>query len=705
MNKKARVFAYSAIATSLIFGSAFISGCGDSGSTTPAFPASSSTSTPSTEPTPNDPSTPTTPATPSTPNTPNPEQPTEEESRQISLQFDSKSVAELQNLKVVKARYLVAKDLDDGEGQAKLLEGTLNLDSEAKEMAIKDVPQDANTITCFYYNDEDKVAAVSSTRLKLDQTQTQSSLGKVALGKLAKVETEEVDTAIHSVKGARWELQPDKTETAKGGYITCTLKLITADNVVIDDVIGLVDEIDLPQVAGEALMIRDPYRIGRFDIVQSSGGDYSINVTIKTANGNVSNSSGAFQVARNHLWEFSYNPQDNTVMPPTTVSFTLDNAGVEYELAPYRGSSGFTQYFEFYPNSQKNYVFDYKTDPEKYVAANCLATIIQTSEKITAILSNGCRNGSKFSHIDVFSTAIEPYELNEAYMKIGGYYSTTYRPEPDVRLNPHLYGNGSLITLPYAPNENGQNIYAGASGEIVARETGAFILGDMIKHPFPCRDDLQILMGEIPCFEEAFKDIVALYMSSQNIDVCRLAVKQCQGNWRKVNCLSSIGEEVGQYNKRDCLRQLINNDKWREGINCNKTINYDTLEVISGKSEHLTASLIFSGAFYDIMTGIAQRNIDAGMDSAIALKAAGQEAMELLMWGLGDMEKGEFDNQFQLAQKFVYRRAAIAMLKVDAKYNGCRAQNIIDEVMRSRNILLDGDDASTVIDRNELNIY
>lgn len=61
MNKKARVFAYSAIANSLIFGSAFISGCGDSGSTTPAFPTSSSTSNPSTEPTPNDPSTPTTP--------------------------------------------------------------------------------------------------------------------------------------------------------------------------------------------------------------------------------------------------------------------------------------------------------------------------------------------------------------------------------------------------------------------------------------------------------------------------------------------------------------------------------------------------------------------------------------------------------------------------------------------------------------------
>lgn len=84
------------------------------------------------------------------------------------MQFDSKSVAELQNLKAVKARYLVAKDLDDGEGQAKLLEGNINLDSEAKEMAIKDVPQDANTITCFYYNEGDELTAAGFTRLKLE---------------------------------------------------------------------------------------------------------------------------------------------------------------------------------------------------------------------------------------------------------------------------------------------------------------------------------------------------------------------------------------------------------------------------------------------------------------------------------------------------------------------------------------------------------
>ena len=571
-------------------------------------------------------------------------------------------------------------------------------------MAIKDVPQDANTITCFYYNDEDKVAAVSSTRLKLDPTQTQSSLGKLALGKLAKVETEEVDTTIHSVEGARWELQPDKTETAKGGYITCTLKLITADNVVIDDVIGLVDEIDLPQVAGEALMIRDPYRIGRFDIIQSANGDYSIKVTIKTANGEITNSSAVFTVAKDYLWEFSYNPQDNTVMPPTTISFTLENHGAEYELAPYRGSSGFTQHFEFYPNSQKNYVFDYKTNPEKYVAANCLATVVQVSEKMLAIISNGCNNGRKFDHIDSLSTVIEPYELNEAYMKIGGYYSTTYRPDPDLRLNQWLGANGSLIILPYAPNENDQNIYAGASGEVVARETGAFILGDIMGHPFPCGELLLTVRGEIPCFEEAFKDIVALYMSSQNIDVCRLAVKQCQGNWRKVNCLSSIGEELGQYNKRDCLRQLINNDKWRDNLNVK--VDPDT-GLKWSNNEHLTASLIFSGAFYDIMTGIAQRNIDAGMDSATALKNAGQEAMELLMWGLGYINKTGFElsNNFDFGQKFVYRRAAIAMLKMDAKYNGCRDQNIINEVMRSRKILFDGDNASTVIDRQESEIF
>ena len=706
MHHNARIFAYSAIATSLIFGSVFVSGCGDSGSTTPAFPTSSSTSTPSTEPTPNDPNTPNTPSTPSTPDnpntpsTPNPEQPTEEDTRQISLQFDSKSVAELQNLKITKARYLVAKDLDDGEGQAKLLEGTLNLDSEAKEMAIKDVPQDANTITCFYYNDQDKVAAVSSTRLKLDPTQTQSSLSKVALGKLAKVETEEVDTAIHSVKDATWELQSDKTETTKDGYITYTLKLVTADDVVIDDVIGLINEIDLPQVDDKPLMTRNPSIIGRFDIVQSAEGEHSINAAIKTTGGEVSNSSTTFKVSKeDYVREFSYNPQDNTVTPPITIPLTLlfNNRENPYVISPFCYNLGFIQSLEFYPNNQKNYVFDYKTDPEKYVAANCLATVAQVSEKIQAIISNGVHNDRKFNHKDEFSVAIEPYELNENYMKIGSYYSTTYRPNYDKHVNPTLYSNGALITFPYAPNENDQNIYAGASGEIVARETGAFILKNVIGQPFPLEDAMPTTAGEFPCFEEAFKDIVALYISSQNIDVCRLAVKQCQGNWRKVNCLSSIGEELGQYNKRDCLRQLINSDEWRENLNIK--IDPNTKSKVSN-NEHLTASLIFSGAFYDIMTSIAQRNIDAGMDSAIALKNAGQEAMELLMWGLGDMDKVYM--HFDYNQKFMYRRAAIAMLKVDAKYNGCRDQNIIDEAMRSRKILFDGDNASTVIHRDDL---
>lgn len=558
MNKKARVFAYSAIATSLIFESAFISGCGDSGSTTtPAFPASSSTSTPSTEPTPNDPSTPTTPATPSTPNTPNtpnPEQPTEEASRQISLQFDSKSIAELQNL-------------------------------------------------------------------------------------------------------------------------------------------------NLPQVAGEALMIRDPYRIGRFDIVQSSEGDYSIKVTIKTANGDVINTSEAFAVNPDrYLWEFSYNQQDNTVMQPTTVFIRLRNSGNIDENTPFN-SAGFAGGFDFYPNSQRNYVFDYKTDPEKYVAANCLATATLVTEKIQALLSIG--------DAAVHSMML-PYELNEEYMKIGDYYfnySDKYKPS-----NWHIWAQDDIIvSFPYATNENGQNIYTGASGEIVAGGVGSSILGDIAGiTDYPCREALAFFRGEFPCFEEAFKDIVALYMSSQNIDVCRLAVKQCQGNWRKVNCLSSIGEEVGQYNKRDCLRQLINDDKWREGINCDK-FDPDTKKIIPSKSEHLTASLIFSGAFYDIMTGIAQRNIDAGMDSAIALKNAGQEAMGLLVNGLQYIDHS-LGNEYRLnyfydlrpSQKFIYRRVAIAMLQMDAKNNGCRATDIITQVMKERKILQEGDNASTIISEEEL---
>ena len=673
MNKKTRVFAYSAIATSLIFGSAFISGCGDSGSTTPAFPASSSTSTPSTEPTPNDPSTPTTPATPSTPNTPNtpnPEQPTEETSRQISLQFDSKSIAELQNLKVVKARYLVAKDLDDGEGQAKLLEGTLNLDSEAKEMAIKDVPQDANTITCFYYNEGNELAAVGFTRLKLNNAKPQQRLGK-----LAKDEAEEVETSVHSVKDATWELKSDKAEVAKDEYVTYTLKLVADDNTVIDNVIGLADsELDIPQIDGkDCLAPASENIIGRYQVVEDQSSELEIGIRLVVTDSGIKYikpNRAVFLVGRDYMWEFSYNPQDNTVCSPTTVSLKLSNYDSESATAPKRNNIEFINGFEFYPNSQKNYVFSFKDNPLEYVSANCIATALLAEDKMVTILSDYASPENGVG-VDV---AIKPYELDKTSMVNYGSYSYLDKV------------NFVTLVFPFAKQENSTEVFSGASGEIAARGIGSHILSGIasclgypiLKTPLSSEKDF-------PAFEEAFKDILALYMSSQDIDVCRLAVKQCQGDWKKSNCLAALGEEVGQYGGHDCLRLLINDRQWS---NDGRTVSKDFTAL-----DYQEWGLIFSGAYYDIMTGIAQRNIDSGMDSALALKAAGQEAMELLVKGLHSNDLRMHGDQ----DSYMYRKVAIAMLKIDAQSNGGRNTEIITKVMKERKILQEDDSASTVL--------
>ena len=169
--------------------------------------------------------------------------------------------------------------------------------------------------------------------------------------------------------------------------------------------------------------------------------------------------------------------------------------------------------------------------------------------------------------------------------------------------------------------------------------------------------------------------------------VC-LAVSQCQGDWRRTNCLAAIGEELGQYNGKDCARLLINDNKWSEEGRSSSDYSL---------SDYQEWALIFSGAYYDVMTGIAQRNIDAGMDSAIALKEAGQEAMELLVKGLTYSENSYHGPITGAYDSYIYRKVAIAMLKVDAKENGCRAKDIITKVMRSRNILQEGDDASTIL--------
>ena len=677
MNKKARIFAYSAIATSLIFGSVFVSGCGDSGSTTPAFPTSSSTSTPSTEPTPNDPNTPNTPSTPSTPDnpntpsTPNPEQPTEEDTRQISLQFDSKSVAELQNLKVAKARYLVAKDLDDGEGQAKLLEGTLSLDSEAKEMAIKDVPQDANTITCFYYNESNELAAASFTRLKLDNTKLQQRLGK-----LAKNDIEQTETSVHSVKDATWELKSNKAEVAKDEYVTYTLKLVTADNTVIDDVIGLADsELNIPQINGKDCLVADAENIlGRYQVVDDQLSKLEVGVKLVITDSGIKEikpDRAVFLVGRDYMWEFSYNSQDNTVCSPTTVSLKLSNYDSESATAPKRNYIEFISGFEFYPNSQKNYVFSYKENPLEYVSANCIATALLAEDRMVAILSDYAspENGVGTD------AAIKPYELDETSMVNYGSYSYVDKV------------NFVTLVFPFAKRENSTEVFSGASGEIAARGIGSHILSGIARcSGYPILKTTSLSSEkDFPAFEEAFKDILALYMSSQDIDVCRLAVKQCQGDWRKSNCLAALGEEIGRYGGHDCLRLLINDRQWS---NDGRAVSKDFTTL-----DYQKWGLIFSGAYYDIMTSIAQRNIDAGMDSALALKAAGQEAMELLVKGLHSHDLRMHNDQ----DSYMYRKVAIAMLKIDAQSNGGRNTEIITKVMKERKILQEDDSASTVL--------
>ncbi len=83
--------------------------------------------------------------------------------------------------------------------------------------------------------------------------------------------------------------------------------------------------------------------------------------------------------------------------------------------------------------------------------------------------------------------------------------------------------------------------------------------------------------------------------------------------------------------------------------------------------------------------------------------------MGLLVNGLQYIEHS-LGNEYRLnyfynlrpSQKFIYRRVAIAMLQMDAKNNGCRATDIITQVMKERKILQKGDNASTIISEEEL---
>ncbi len=380
----------------------------------------------------------------------------------------------------------------------------------------------------------------------------------------------------------------------------------------------------------------------------------SVNYTAYSAPADKLEAASSNNATQTKEMEFSYNPQDETVMDPVTIDLNTEHGRTA--KAPRTENVKFVRGERLKPNSNGSYVFDKGT--KNYVAANSMATVQHTIDSMEKILG---------------------YDITFAF----GDKQIGLAPDAGVDLNAYYSRDEESLNFfhDFDPVKK-ETVYSGASGEVISHEVGHAIL-DSVRPGF-----LTSWSADTNGLHEAFGDLTALYMSTQNDEVCQLAAQQTGGDLSKPSLLSDTGEHMGRAinNKydihdadRDYVRCMINDCKWEDPNNIDSEEPTPEHPV---STEMHDWSRIFSGAQYDVMAAITKRNMADGMDAAQAIKAAGQESMELLTKAVSISPSHDAS----------YRDVALCMLKIDARSNEGKAHDIILNTFKERNILEEGDD-------------
>ncbi|MGM9992564.1 MAG: hypothetical protein ACI376_06950 [Candidatus Bruticola sp.] len=360
--------------------------------------------------------------------------------------------------------------------------------------------------------------------------------------------------------------------------------------------------------------------------------------------------------------EFSYNPQDELVMDPITIQ--VPNIRTNSKKAPEGEHVRLADQEGLRPNKDGEYI--YKPGTRQYVAANTMAVIQTTVNSMS----------EKFGQ-----------DINWAF----GEKQIKLIPDGGVMLNAYYSRQDESLNFFHAKDPvTQQQVYSGSSGEIVSHEAGHAIL-DAIRPGF-----FSSWHADTNGFHEAFGDLTALYMASQSDEVCELAAQECGGNLHQPNCLSETGELMGRAINNEAGRNVTGGDHVRSLINDFKWQAPHTVDRNPSGTDPLTTechswSRIFSGAQYDIMAALTERNMTDGMETAKAIKAAGNESMDILAKAINMSPQ----------TNATYRDIALCMLKADEDMGG-KNHDIILNCMQNRNILFEDDDTPATVSMNSV---
>jgi hypothetical protein len=338
---------------------------------------------------------------------------------------------------------------------------------------------------------------------------------------------------------------------------------------------------------------------------------------------------------------FSYNPQDQLVFEPGT----LDIPGVK----PDGSTARFVQDAPLPAGKDGNYVYD-KADPS-FHGANAFAAAQSTLN----IFEKANGEAVKWSRTDrLVVHGDEGRDLNAYY-------------------------DGQGLHFFHYPVE-GKMVFSGDSGEVVGHETGHAILDGL-------RPAYLHLWGTEPgAFHESFGDVLAMLASLKNERVLNRVLEQTGGDLSKDNVSAALGEELGVAINKVSGENATGGDYTRNAINSFTYQDPSTLPRDGGPDElHPEVhdfSRLWTGAFYEIFTGIVNRHIAEGMDARSALSTAADEGLKMY----ADLFKKGYAPQ----ANFKYPDMAAALVKSENDHNGGKYTDLISKVMTARKMLPEG---------------
>jgi len=356
--------------------------------------------------------------------------------------------------------------------------------------------------------------------------------------------------------------------------------------------------------------------------------------------------------------EFSYNPQDPAVMEehPAVVEDVVSREGKPetdtVKLANKKavfGPTGRLRDIKDDPNfkleAKSDGSYNYEHGHEKHTAANVFGGAAKTVGKYNQVYSDltGKTIDWAFGE-DQLAVSPETGDWPNAFYarQLGGI---------------HFFDTGNTST--------------GNSGEVVSHEAGHAIL-DAVRPNYFSR----VGGPETGAFHEAFGDVLAFLMTLSDDAAAEKLAEATGGDLKsKRNFLSDMGEDFGRALGRGDggIRNSFNNFTYKDP----STLPERGSETELGHEVH-DFSRLWSGAFYDVLDGIADANREAGMSPKDALKAAGEEGWKLL---IGQMENSPSGSST------TFKQMAAALMDGDKQFNDGKRQELIGDIMVRRELL------------------